>query len=110
MKKTIILRSEQLGSGEEALGKTLMHSFLFTLSQGESLPDRILCYNTGVRLACESSDSLSELKLLEERGVEIACCGTCLQYFNLKDALCVGTITNMQVIADAWMHDDIVCP
>ena len=35
------------------------------------------------------------LKELEKKGVEILSCGTCLDYFGLKDKLVVGSVTNM---------------
>ena len=38
---------------------------------------------------------MEELNGLEAMGVEILSCGTCLDYFQLKDELVVGKITNM---------------
>ena len=55
--------------------------------------------NSGVRLAIKGSGSLANLKKLEDRGVEILSCGTCLEFYKLTDTLAVGGITNMYEIA-----------
>lgn len=86
--------------GEEALGKTLLKGFLYAVSQLPSLPQTILFYNTGARITCSGSDSLEDLKFMEAQGVEILTCGTCLDYYKLKETLAVGGVTNMYVIAE----------
>ena len=68
-----------MGSGNDELGGALMKAFVFALSQQETLPDTILCYNGGVKLTCEGSESLEDLKGMAARGVEILSCGTCLE-------------------------------
>ena len=88
-----------MGDGEEALGKTLLKGFLYAVSQLPSLPQTIL-YNTGARITCSGSDSLEDLKFMEAQGVEILTCGTCLDYYKLKETLAVGGVTNMYVIAE----------
>jgi intracellular sulfur oxidation DsrE/DsrF family protein len=55
--------------------------------------------NGGVRLAVEGSEALVNLRRLTDRGVEILACGTCLEFYQLKDALAVGRVTNMYEIA-----------
>ena len=89
-----------MGDGEEALGKTLLKGFLYAVSQLPSLPQTILFYNTGARITCSGSDSLEDLKFMEAQGVEILTCGTCLDYYKLKEMLAVGGVTNMYVIAE----------
>jgi sulfur relay (sulfurtransferase) complex TusBCD TusD component (DsrE family) len=37
---------------------------------------------------------------MEAQGVEILTCGTCLDYYGLKDKLQVGSVTNMYVIVE----------
>ena len=54
----------------------------------------------GATLTTEGSDSLEDLKSLEAQGVEIMTCGTCLDYYGLKDKLAVGTVTNMYSIVE----------
>jgi selenium metabolism protein YedF len=91
----ILIGSDQMGNGDVKLGQILMKSFIFTLTEGDSTPDIILFVNTGVKLAVGGSDVLEPLEQLVARGVEIASCGLCLEYFGLKDALAVGRISNM---------------
>jgi intracellular sulfur oxidation DsrE/DsrF family protein len=59
------------------------------------MPSSVLFMNAGVKLCCEGSSLLEDLKLLAESGVELLCCGTCLDFYHLKDALQVGRISNM---------------
>ena len=89
-----------MGSGNEELGKVLMKSFLFAVTQLEELPKTMLFYNGGATLTTEESDSLEDLKNLEAQGVEIMTCGTCLDYYGLKEKLAVGTVTNMYSIVE----------
>ena len=77
-----------------------MKSFLFAVTQLEELPKTMLFYNGGATLTTEESDSLEDLKNLEEQGVEIMTCGTCLDYYGLKEKLAVGTVTNMYSIVE----------
>lgn len=77
-----------------------MKSFLFAVTQLEELPKTMLFYNGGATLTTEESDSLEDLKNLEAQGVEIMTCGTCLDYYGLKEKLAVGTVTNMYSIVE----------
>ena len=61
-------------------------------------------YNGGAKITCEGSDSLEDLKNLESQGVEIVTCGTCLDYYGMKDKLAVGTVTNMYDIVESMNH------
>ena len=65
------------------------------------LPQTILFYNGGAKLTCEESPTLEDLKSLEAQGVEILTCGTCLDYYHLKDKLVVGGVTNMYSIVES---------
>lgn len=96
----VVVSSDKMGSGNEELGKVLMKSFLFAVTQLEELPKTMLFYNGGATLTTEDSDSLEDLKNLEAQGVEIMTCGTCLDYYGLKDKLAVGTVTNMYSIVE----------
>lgn len=96
----ILVTSASLGRGAEELGELLMRNFLQTLADSEVVPQRMLFVNSGVRLCCEGSSALASLVALEQRGVEILSCGTCLDYFRLKEKLCVGSITNMYTIME----------
>jgi selenium metabolism protein YedF len=97
----IVLSSDRLGRGNDELGEVLMRSFVHTLLTREPLPTTIILYNTGVRLATRESAVVDDLKQLEAAGVELFVCGTCVNYFGLKDQLGAGIISNMYDIAAA---------
>ena len=72
-----------------------MKNFIITLLETEQQPGRILLLNTGVLLATNGAETLTPLKRLEERGVELFACGVCLDFLHKKEELAVGKITNM---------------
>ena len=92
--------SDRMGEGSDELGHILMKSFLFAVTQLDTLPDKMLFYNGGAKLTVEGSECLADLKALEEQGVEIMTCGTCLDFYGIKDKLAVGSVTNMYSIAE----------
>lgn len=94
----IVIQSDQMGKGDEALGKILMKSFIYTVKETKPHPEAILFYNSGVRLTVNDSPLLDDLKYLENLGVEIVSCGTCLDFYELKEKLGVGIISNMYTI------------
>ena len=85
----------------DELGKVLIKGFIFAVTQLDTLPKKMLFYNGGATLTAEGSDSLEDLKSLEAQGVEILTCGTCLDYYHLKEKLAVGSVTNMYAIVEA---------
>lgn len=96
----VVLSANTMGTGDEKLGKALMKAFVFALTKQDALPETVLCYNTGAYLTSEGADTLEDLKLLESEGVTILTCGTCLDYYGLKDKLAVGGVTNMYDIVE----------
>lgn len=96
----VAVGSDRMGEGSEELGHILIKSFIFALTQLDDLPDKILFYNGGAKLTVEGSESLEDLKTLEEQGVEIMTCGTCLDYYGIKDKLAIGGVTNMHSIVE----------
>ena len=96
----VVLSANTMGSGDPKLGTSLMKAFVFALTKQDQLPDTILCYNTGAYLTCQGADTLEDLKLLESEGVTILTCGTCLDFYGLKETLAVGGVTNMYDIVE----------
>ena len=97
----LVVPADEMGRGDEGLGHILIRSFFHTLGEVTPRPNRIILFNTGVRLACQGSEVLDDLCALEADGIEILACGTCLGYFELKDKLAVGRVSNMYDIAEA---------
>jgi selenium metabolism protein YedF len=102
----VYINSSLLGVGDEALGSILMRSFLKTFVDLEQKPSRLILINSGVRLATEDSPVLETLKCLSEEGVEILACGTCLDFYGLKEKVRVGKISNMYEIVETLVGAD----
>ncbi len=102
----VFVASAAFGEGSEDLGGILMRSFIKTLRELEPLPECVIFANGGVRLTTEGSDLIEAIRELEERGVRILSCGTCLDYFHLKEKLLVGSVSNMYEIAGALASAD----
>ncbi|MBV1756621.1 MAG: sulfurtransferase-like selenium metabolism protein YedF [Dethiosulfatibacter sp.] len=95
-----IIGSNFLGKGSDELGKILMKGFIYTLTQMDYPPSKIVFLNTGIYLTCVGSESLDDLEQLMAKGTEIVSCGTCLNFFALSDKLAVGEVSNMYEIVD----------
>jgi selenium metabolism protein YedF len=107
----VYINSQFLGVGEDTLGALLMRAFLKTLLDQEVQPYRIIFINSGVRLTSEGSEVLETLKTLSEKGAEILSCGTCLDFYGLKEKLKVGVISNMYDILQTLTEaDQIIRP
>jgi selenium metabolism protein YedF len=99
--ESILFTSNKIGKGDDTLGQVLMKGYIYTLSEMTELPKYIMFVNSGVKLTTKGSESIDDLKALEERGVEILSCGTCLDYLNIDlSDLEVGSVTNMYTIVD----------
>ena len=107
--KVFLIQSEGLGKGDDPLGTMLMANFLRLLGESKEKPETLVFWNTGVRLVCEDSYVLGHLKRLEDQGVEILACTTCLEYFDLVDKLKVGKPTTMVKSIHSILNSEIVC-
>lgn len=108
MAKTIIIGSRELGREDDRLGALLMASMLRTIGEEEAKPAAIVFMNAGVHLLCEGSQVLDHLRKLEEQGVELLACTTCLEYFDLIGKLMVGKPTTMSRTVGQMMGSDAV--
>jgi tRNA 2-thiouridine synthesizing protein A len=99
----VVFASDHMGEGAPELGAALMRVFCQTLVQLEA-PQKLLFYNRGVFLALHDSPVLAELKGLEEMGVELLVCGTCLDFYKVKDRLAAGKVSNMFTILESQMQ------
>ena len=97
----LFIGSDEMGSGDAKLGQILMKNFIFTLIEADKTPDAIYFVNSGVKLTVGGSDVIEALEKLANRGVDIASCGLCLEFFEVKEALSVGRISNMLELVNA---------
>lgn len=107
-KPVLLISTDQLGVGSSELGKLLMRNFIYTLTKRDDMPYAIIFMNAGVKLSILNSPVLQELKELEENGVVIMVCGTCLDYYQLKDQHEAGQVSNMYDISDLLMLSERV--
>ncbi len=109
-KIVVAIDSTTMGNGDETLGKMLLKGYIYALSKQDNLPKYMVFYNSGVTLTTTGSESLEDLKQMQEDGVEILSCGLCLDYYGIKENLEVGTITNMYEIVQIMMENSVVRP
>jgi selenium metabolism protein YedF len=102
----VLVKSQFFGQGSDELGAALMKSFLYTLTESASRISHLILMNGGVYLSIEGSPVLDYLYELERQGVKIWSCGTCLDYFTLKEKLQVGEVTNMYDATEALLNAD----
>ncbi len=108
-KTLVLLTSSGVGPGDDVLGEKLMQNFIQTLPElGETLW-RVILLNGGVKLAVQGSPVLEALQALEEKGVSILVCGTCLEFFHLLEHKQVGQTTNMlDVVTSMQLADKVL--
>jgi selenium metabolism protein YedF len=99
----VVFASDRMGEGDPELGAILMRAFCQTVVQ-LAVPQKLLLYNRGVFLTLDDSPVLSELQGLEEMGVELLVCGTCLDFYKVRDRLSAGKVSNMFSILEAQMQ------
>jgi selenium metabolism protein YedF len=78
-----------------------MRAFIKTIKDLDEKPEKIIFINSGVKLSCKGSKVIEDLKELEKSGIKILSCGTCLDFYGLKEDLAAGTISNMYEILSA---------
>lgn len=96
--KVLLVSSDAIGSAEPELGRALMKMFLYTACQSSPKPDTLIFVNSGVRLVTENEEAIEHVLGLEASGTEVLVCGTCLDYYGLKESLSAGRVSNMYEI------------
>ncbi|TLD87872.1 DsrE family protein [Helicobacter sp. MIT 05-5294] len=103
MNKVLLLTNDAIGEKGE-LGHKLVMSFLSTLLTTQTPFEEIYLLNRAVLLATTNAEGIEVLKRLEEKGVKIYACQTCLGYFNVLEKLKVGNVGNMQGTIHALLN------
>ena len=106
MAKRILITTDKIGRDNGELGAKLMKNFLYTVARNDRAPKSVTFWNEGVRLACEGSESLDDLRMLVDRGVIVKACGTCLEFLGLADRLAVGIIGTMPECVPILLSDE----
>lgn len=106
--QVLLITSDRVGKGDEELGAILAEGLLNTLAENENLPQAVVLINAGVKLACEGSNVLGSLITIEDKGVEVLACGTCLNFFGIADKLKVGKVSNAYEILNRLLNAERV--
>ncbi|WP_291861728.1 sulfurtransferase-like selenium metabolism protein YedF [Marinilabilia sp.] len=104
----VVARSCRMGEGDEDLGDLLIRGYFNALKEMEKLPTHIIMYNGGVKLALKDTDTAAALGELEDKDVSVLVCGTCVDYYQMKEQIGVGRISNMYQIATILAETDKV--
>lgn len=107
MGTVIVINRYGMGHGNQELGEILVGAFLKKVWARSIKPETVVLYNEGVRLIAESSTYLDALNGLEEQGVEIVACGTCLDFYGIQE-LKVGRRSDMNEIVNFMMEAEKV--
>lgn len=106
--EVVLIGTDTLGSPDAKLGSILMSSFLRLLGQREELPKFVVLWNGGVKLCDRNTETLEFVRVLEQRGVKVILCRTCVEYFGLEDALGAGEIDGMVRIQEILANHNVL--
>lgn len=106
--RVLLLGSEGMGRGDDGLGLTILGNFLKTLVANPLHPDKIICWNAGVKLLTHDSPVIGALQDLEGIGVELLACKTCVDFFGLHGKLGAGEISTMPMITDLLLRSEVL--
>jgi selenium metabolism protein YedF len=96
--KVFYITSDEIGKGEPELGRTLMKMFLYAAAESDAPPSALIFLNSGIKLVTENDETAAHVAKLEAAGADVLVCGTCLDYYGLKDELKAGRVSNMYEI------------
>ena len=99
----VFFAADTIGRGDDELGHILMKSIIYSFTEVEPKPETIIFMNSGVKLTVEGSGVLEDLGKLRDLDVDILVCGTCLDYYGLKDRLAIGEVSNAYTIAETLL-------
>jgi intracellular sulfur oxidation DsrE/DsrF family protein len=109
MNNTVILITNNgIGKADEKLQQILVGKYFELLVQNGSLPAAICFYTDGVKLVCDGSPAIEQLRGLENKGVRLIVCSTCLNYFDLSEKIQVGIVGGMGDILEAQVKAEKV--
>lgn len=104
----VAIGSDTMGRGSDELGRILVKGLIYALAHREAVPKTMLFFNAGAYLTCAGSESLDDIRSLERRGTEVLTCGTCLDFYGIREKLGVGGVTNLYTIAEIIASEPVV--
>ncbi|OGF67984.1 MAG: hypothetical protein A2Y62_22100 [Candidatus Fischerbacteria bacterium RBG_13_37_8] len=107
----VLISKNTFGSGPEELGQLLLRNFIKNIKEASPVPVALIFVNTGVHLTTTTSPLIDDLKEMEVKGSWVLSCGTCLDYFKVKEKLLAGKPSNMtEIVSLLLTADHIVAP
>ena len=99
----VFYNKNSIGTNEGELGFNLAKMSIFTLAESEKLPAYVLFMNEGVKLVAGEVEPqvVDNLNAMIAKGTKVLVCGTCLNFYNIKEEIKVGTVSNMYDILGA---------
>ncbi len=105
----VLLGTDRLGTGDDELGKKLIASFIGTLKEMGGELWCLVLLNAAVTLTVAGSAVLASLQELQQAGVMVLVCGTCLNHFQLLEQKKVGETTNMlDIVTHMQLADKVI--
>ena len=104
----VVISRDTMGHGAEELGKILIKGFIYSLTELPDAPAHVVFLNSGAYLTSDGSNTIDDLRKLEQKGTTILTCGTCINFYNLKGKPAVGEITDMYGITEIMANADKV--
>ena len=98
---TILVTRNGMGEADFELQSKLINTYFRLLNENDILPAVICFYADGVKLVMNGSPVLDTLKSLEEKGVRLVLCNTCLNFYGLAEKVQVGVVGGMGDIIEA---------
>lgn len=91
----MVVKRDRMGDGAEELGQILIKAAINTISDLDLKPKKVIFFNSGIFMTLKDSPVIESIRKLEQIGIEMMICGTCLDYYGKKDELGAGRISNM---------------
>ena len=108
MMNSDLLTPDEAAKRFEQLGGKLMLNFIKTLKEMGALW-RMVFVNEGVKLTVDGAETIEALRELEESGVSMLVCGTCLEYFGILEDKRIGETTNMlDIVTSLQVSEKII--
>ncbi|MCB9851137.1 MAG: DsrE family protein [Phycisphaerales bacterium] len=108
MKTLLVINRDTMGSGDDTLGARILQTLFGKVHSGVRGIEAIVFYNGGVKVLAEGSPHLPALAAIEQQGVDLIACGTCVDHFDLRERIRIGDIGSMDAILKEMDHADKV--
>lgn len=97
----LLITRNGMGEADPELKIKLITTYFRLIDEADMLPAVICFYAEGVHLVVEGSPVLDSLQSMEEKGVRLIICNTCLNFYELSEKVAVGITGGMTDIIEA---------